>query len=200
MKSPLISASFFVLAVVWVAGASEEEIGKMRIKELKEFLDQREVDYAGCVEKSDLIKTAIKVKDMKPSPAKERLQGYTGEYPKKKFWEFWSEESLRVPSSSSLSEKGKKLIPDVVETCFMQHGKSVATKLKKSHEDLLKTSLKSPYYEAGVRGLNTLVQSYVSNPTLKQSQVRDLCEKFFVPWITNVGIENTNFMYNERGW
>ncbi|KNH07643.1 mesencephalic astrocyte-derived neurotrophic factor [Perkinsela sp. CCAP 1560/4] len=174
---------------------TDDEIRKMKMKELKEFLDDRDESCSGCVEKGDFVRIAIEVKDKKISQEKQKMKGYTGEYPKKSFWDFWTEESLQIAASSELDTKGRKLIADAVETCFMQYGKSVATKLKKGPAELLKTSLKSPYYQAGIRGIQKLITLCASSPSLKNAELQNACEKEFVPWITNVGIENTNPMY-----
>ena len=39
-------------------GYTEEDLGRLSVRELKEFLDERSVDYSHCVEKSELLAEA----------------------------------------------------------------------------------------------------------------------------------------------
>ncbi|EPY39501.1 hypothetical protein AGDE_04427 [Angomonas deanei] len=84
----------------------------------------------------------------------------------------------------------------------MQNGRQVATKLKKQPLQLLKTSYKDIYYDAGLRLLEKLSNHCLSTPDQQKkcssmSNVMKLLEdEGFKVYITNVGIENTNPMYD----
>ena len=191
----LLSISTFTVLIISLSSCvAEDEIRKMKIRELKTFLEDRDEDYSRCVEKRDFINAAVAVKDKKISAAKQKLKGYLGAYPECPFWEFWASEARQMAVESGITEKGQQALYATVETCFMQHGKSVATKLKKGAGDLLKTSLKSPYYQAGVLNMKILTEHYVSHEA-QRTDIRQKSESIFLPWITNVGIENTNPMY-----
>lgn len=87
----------------------------------------------------------------------------------------------------------------------MQHGKQTASKLKKSTHHMLKTSYKSVYYDAGHKLIEKLVQSCLSSQR-EQAKCHSLSHVMskmeqnnhhnFKTWITNVGIENTNHMFD----
>ena len=173
----------------------EDEIRAMKMKDLRAFLEDRDVSYAHCVEKSDFIKTALAVKDQAISPEKLKLKGYMGEFPTSTFWKFWANEATGVAAAQKCSLKGQEMIKNAVESCLEQFGKSTARKLKKDPTDLLKTSLKSPYYQAGVQTLIDLTRMCSSNIPGRETAIRKYCESHLIPWVTNVGIENTNPMY-----
>jgi len=168
----------------------------MKMKELKSFLSDRDENCNGCAEKSDWIEAAIRVKDKKISASKAAQMGYTGSLPTEPLWDVWSQFASETAQEMNLDESSIAKIKDVVSDCFMQHGRSTATKLKKTAKDILKTSLKSPYYTIGRKHLLALV-NFVRNKgeEVKLNEMRTRYEKIFTPWMTNVGIENTNPMY-----
>ena len=109
-------------------------------------------------------------------------------------------------ASKKAAAGADKLCADVagaVESFFQQHGKRVANKLKKGPAALLKTSAMEPYLAAGRRQLAKLASHCAKGGEAvcgSQSRVTALFEGKikgvdFTKWITNVGIENTNPMY-----
>jgi hypothetical protein len=186
-----------------VTPPTEAELKKMKVKELKGFLADRGVECASCTEKNDYVKEALKHLATPLLPSKRKLK------PKGEFWEFWG------LLARSICEEGakKKGVKDAAAICepvvaavdsyFMQHGKRTAGKLKKKPAALLKTSVAEPYQGAGRRLLSRLVSHCIKTPAACSSlnKVNDLMDKDaikgvdFNKWITNVGIENTNPMY-----
>lgn len=186
---------------------TEAEVKKMKVKDLKQFLADRGVACDSCSEKNDFMKKVIANLQTALLPSKRKLK------PKGEFWEFWAamaktqcEESAK---KASLSDADTATVCDAisgaVDSYFMQHGKRTAGKLKKKPANLLKTSAGEPYQGAGRRLLGKLVSSCIkkgaSGPCSSQSKVLAIIEGNkvkgvdFNQYITNVGIENTNPMY-----
>jgi len=192
-----LSISFFLLVVTHAAEITEADIKKMKVKDLKQFCIDRDEECKECVEKSDYINAALRVMKKKPNLSKtDGGAGFSGPAPTGKLWEVWSTFADEVGKEQGLNERQIKVVSQVVEDFFMQHGKSTANKLKKTPADVLKTSLKSPYYAVGRKHLVAVCKfAAKKGEQLKSNDVRKAYEKVFIPWMTNVGIENTNPMY-----
>jgi hypothetical protein len=173
-----------------------DDLKKMKVKDLKQFLSERDEECKDCVEKSDYVNAAIRVINKKPDAAKKANAGFSGSLPTNPLWEVWAGFADEISKEEGVSESVQKVIHSVVENAFMQHGKSTAAKLKKTHKDVLKTSLLAPYYGVGRRHMKALAKYALSKGDKpKSDDLRKAYEKVFLPWMTNVGIENTNPMY-----
>lgn len=183
---------------------NENEVKKMKVKELKVFLADRGVACEACTEKGDFSKKVLENLQTPLLPSKRKLK------PKGEFWEFWATLSQSVCSDAA-AKKGNvddaeaicSAVGSATDTFFMQHGKRTANKLKKKPANLLKTSVGEPYQGAGRRLIGKLVQHCLTKAgaCASASKVSALLEGNtvknvdFQKWITNVGIENTNPMY-----
>ena len=186
---------------------TEKEVKKMKVKELKGFLADRGVECDTCAEKGDFVKKVVANLETPLLPSKRKLK------PKGEFWEFWAALARSIcddaakkkgSSSETSSEEVCNSIGGAFDSFFMQHGKRTAGKLKKKTANLLKTSVGEPYQGAGRRMIAKLVDSCLSSKKgscSSQSKVQSALENNkvknvdFSKWITNVGIENTNPMY-----
>eukprot|EP00760_Papus_ankaliazontas_P005619 PhM_4_TR12678/c0_g1_i1/m.39755 len=191
---------FVDITAAATAAPTAAQVKKMKVKELKIFLAERDTDCKGCVEKSDYVNAALRVIDKKPDPTKRpgggQPGGYEGAYPTVPLWEAWAGFAEEDAKAAELSPSALKAVKNVVENSFMRHGKATATKLKKHHKDVLKTSLMAPYYAIGRRQVRALVEfAKKKGEKPKADELRQAYEKLFIPWMTNVGIENTNPMY-----
>lgn len=185
---------------------NEKEVKKMKVKDLKTFLTDRGVPCEACTEKGDYVKKVLANLQTPLLPSKRKLK------PKGEFWEFWAGLSKSVcnDAASKKNVDGSAAICDAVgaavDSFFMQHGKRTAAKLKKKPANLLKTSVGEPYQGAGRRLIGKLVEHCLKSGSAggacaSSSKVTSLLEGNkvknvdFQKWITNVGIENTNPMY-----
>ncbi|KAG5492534.1 hypothetical protein JKF63_01112 [Porcisia hertigi] len=198
------------LAVTMVsASMTEADFKKMKVKDLRAFLVDRGLECAGCQEKSDFVRMAYQHRDTNPlGSAKKR------EIPNQKFWEAWSD-IAKQECQKSVARRGNDAdsepfsticdtIRSAVDSYLMQHGRRVANQLKKTPHHLLQTSFKDVYFEAGSRLFQTLADYCLASPSSQEA-----CRSFgsvmsamdgssgadFKMWTTNVGIENTNPMY-----
>ncbi|CCW64865.1 unnamed protein product [Phytomonas sp. EM1] len=190
------------------ATLTKEHFKAMKMKELREFLSDRGLKCVGCQEKDDFIKIAFENRDKKPVTGVEKR-----EIPNTSLWEAWGavtkekcietvgkrgEDTTSEPYASVCSTLGL-----AVESFLMQHGKSLSQKLKKRPELILKTSYTGVYYNAGNHIFEKLI-NYCLTPSIRNkcsslTFVMDIIENSkaadFKNWIMNVGIENTNPMY-----
>ncbi|CAD2214529.1 hypothetical protein AGDE_03517 [Angomonas deanei] len=207
MRKLFIVAVLFALLIAVNASLTEDDFKKMKMKDLRIFLSSRGLECVGCLEKSDFVRLAFQNKDKQPLASATKR-----EIPEGKFWEVW-EANAKTKCEEAVKKRGgdpaSKPFSDVchtiekaVEGYFMQNGRQVATKLKKQPLQLLKTSYKDIYYDAGLRLLEKLSNHCLSTPDQQKkcssmSNVMKLLEdEGFKVYITNVGIENTNPMYD----
>jgi hypothetical protein len=184
-----------------VAVPTEDQVKKMKVRELQSFLSDRGVPCEQCSEKSDFVKKALANREAPLLASKRKLK------PKGEFWEHWSG-LARSMCEEGAAKKGAASelcgeIAPAVDSFFMQHSKRTASKLKKGTAALLKTSVAEPYQGAGRRLLSKLISHCLKNTAAcaSQTKVLELIDGNkiknvdFSKWITNVGIENTNPMY-----
>lgn len=181
----------------------------MKIKDLRAFLSDRGLTCAGCQEKSDFIRVAMQNRNKKPSAGSEVRRPP----PNKKLWEAWGENAKNI-CVEEVTKRGNdattapfssvcETVFNAVDSFFMQHGKRIANRLKKTPDHMLKTSYKDVYYDAGIVYFKRLVNQCLVSPSAMEKceslgQVMSMMEKSstdFNTWLTNVGIENTNPMY-----
>lgn len=191
------------LNVALVAAETEAEFKKMTIKQLKNWLNQRDISFHDISEKSEFVQRAVEWMA--------RNKKVVREAPTSPFWEMWSkiakDKCDAAVAAKSVSEGAKicEAIASSTESFFMMHGKRTANNLKKKPEALAKTSNGDIYFNAGQRIFGRLI-GYCLNPKNRVSctsgsYVTELLVKDtvkgtgFSQWITNVGIENTNPMY-----
>ncbi|KPI86890.1 hypothetical protein ABL78_4024 [Leptomonas seymouri] len=181
----------------------------MKVKDLRTFLSDRGLVCTGCQEKSDFVRMAYQYRSLKPSGSEEKRA-----IPAKKFWEAWAdiaqaecEKSVKLRSNEPTTEPFKSVcdtIHSATDSYFMQHGRKVANQLKKTPQHLLQTSFKDIYFEAGSHLFQILSDFCLASPAAQKkcqslgtvvSSMDGECGADFKKWITNVGIENTNPMY-----
>ncbi|EPY31288.1 hypothetical protein STCU_03531 [Strigomonas culicis] len=196
-------------AFVSASDMTMADFKKMKIKDLRTFLDERGLECNGCQEKSDFVRVAYEYRDKAPLGIAAKR-----EVPDKKFWEAWGANG-KVQCEEAVTKRGSDpaaepfvhvcdTIEKAIDSFFMQHGRQTANRLKKTPHHMLKTSYKHVYYDVGVRLLNKLINYCLASPSI-QSKCESLShvlgvmegnkEGNFKSWITNVGIENTNPMY-----
>ncbi|CBH11025.1 hypothetical protein, conserved [Trypanosoma brucei gambiense DAL972] len=215
--SPCVLTALLAAAVLVVLPLSsfaspeltEADFKRMKIKELRNFLEDRGLTCPGCQEKADFVRVAFTNRAKKPLSEEGKR-----EIPKAPLWEVWRD-NAKLVCEEAAKKRGLDVtakpqsdicsaVALVVENFFMQHGKRVANKLRKNHEALLKTSYKNVYYDAGHVLLKRLTEyCLVSEENQnKCSSIGSLTTMLesgkmvdFAKWMTNVGIENTNPMY-----
>ncbi len=191
----LRTVAFAFLACVIVAATAkqvtEAELKAMKVKQLKSFLDERGIICKECQEKADFVRKALKhMNDKVVNAAPPKV-----EVPTVPLWEAWagfaSQECKTLGGKDDVCDSVK----NAVESAFMQHGRRTATNLKKKPSDILKTSVHEPYHAAGRRIVKALSRFAMKNSVTSLAKLQAKFEKKFIPWMTNVGIENTNPMY-----
>lgn len=209
MKKLVLIVCVLVTLVSVDASLTEKDFKRMKIRELQRFLDDRGLTCPGCQEKSDFVRVAFQNRDKKLAGSVERR-----EVPDTTFWEAWSAK-MKTTCTERVVLRGNDptqtpyssvcdALQMATDSFLMQHGKAVASKLKKKPNHLLKTSYKGVYYDAGERLLQKFVNHCLASSALQSKcgslgNVLKLMEGSTVAdykqWVTNVGIENTNPMY-----
>nr|CCC90410.1 conserved hypothetical protein [Trypanosoma congolense IL3000] len=210
--NPLLTVALLCITASTTTAApelTEADFKRMKVKELRSFLEDRGLSCPGCQEKADFVRVAFENRAKKPLSEEGKR-----EVPKAPLWEVWRDNAKTVCEEAA-TKRGLDLtakpqseicqsIALVVENFFMLHGKRTANKLRKNHEALLKTSYKGVYYDAGFVLLkrlseHCLVSSDNHGTCSSVGSLTSLMESGkvvdFGKWMTNVGIENTNPMY-----
>jgi hypothetical protein len=186
---------------------TEADFKKMKVKDLKKFLDDRSAVCAGCEEKSEFVRECLKVADKPVHPSKVKA-----EIPKLPLWEAWANVAGEVCEATADTKKAsadakKNVCANIrvaTDAVFQQYGKRTANKLKKKPDALLKTSYGEIYQQAGRKMLTKLAGYCFKNAAkcTSASAIQALMEQDdkvkgvkFITYLTNVGIENTNPMY-----
>ncbi|KAH9597415.1 Armet protein [Trypanosoma melophagium] len=212
LSTPLLLLVLLLLSIECLtatAEMTEQDFKSMKIKDLRKFLEERDLSCPGCQEKADFVRIAFQNRDKKPVSEQGKR-----DIPNAPLWKVWKDNAKAICTEVvtkrglDLSGKPQADICDamayVAESFFMQHGKRTANKLRKKAEDLLKTSYKSVYYDAGRLLLEKLANYCFASPSNQEkcSSVGSLTSLMegtsvidLVKWMTNVGIENTNPMY-----
>jgi len=206
--STILVLGLVMTSVVHVADETEEDFKKMKIKALRLWLDDRGLSCPECQEKADFIQFALKHADAKPTVAKQKVA-----LPEGKFWEAWANVAKEMCDAGaqkrSAESAGASICPALqtaVDSVFMQHGKRTAQKLKKKPDALLKTSWGDVYQQAGRRLITKVIAYCFAQPNQAEcsssTKLQTLLETpnkikgvDFIMYLTNVGIENTNPMY-----
>ena len=202
----VLLVALLATSVVFAADAAPE-FKKMKIKAIREWLDDRGLACGDCQEKNDFVRFANDNAKAPILPSRVKVE------PTGPFWDTWAdlardtclEFSKKFGNDEETTTKVCQAIRTATDSVFMQHGKRTAAKLKKKPADLLKTSLGDTYLKAGRRlfaklSKHCLAESNVAT-CVSSSKVQSLLESKKVKgvdmltWITNVGIENTNPMY-----
>ena len=208
-SSPTDMRIYLLLCVVFVlvgSAAAEEfseaDIKKMKIKELRKFLDDRGLECAKCEEKGDFVDMAKQHLKTPVLASKQKKP-----IPKVPLWEAWSGIAKEVCLEKNKGEPHRVCdsMATATDSMFMQYGKRTATKLKKKPDALLKTSWGDVYQQAGKKMLGRLANYCLKRAETEcgtTSKVQSIMENDnkikgveFVKYLTNVGIENTNPMY-----
>lgn len=180
---------------------------KMKVREIKSWMKDYGLSCPDCSDKESLVNFCVANAKAKPKAVRNVVP--TG----KAFWEVWADNAKEIcdqqVTKSNGGDEGAKVcdaMKTAVDSFYMQHGKRTATKLKKKPEALLKTSYGEIYYGAGRRILTKLAKHCLAKKNVKEcqssSKIQTLMEKEkvsgapFVVYMTNIGIENTNPMYD----
>lgn len=188
------------------APLTEADFKKMKVKQLKAFLSDRGLSCVGCEEKGEFVRECVK------NAAKPLLPSKVKSVPKGELWEAWANVAHEVceataatkGASAEAKEKVCANIKTATDSVFMQYGKRTANKLRKKPAALLKTSFGEIYQSAGKKMFTKLAGFCFKNADKckSSSAVQALMEQDdkvkgvkFIAYLTNVGIENTNPMY-----
>ena len=187
--------------VILVCGDDIPNFKKMRVKEMKSWMTERGLSCPDCDDKAALVKFCTN--SAKNAPKVVRPKAPTD----KALWEAWSMNAKEIcdaqaKKSGADNEKVCSAIASATDSFFMQHGKRTANKLRKKTDAMLKTSYADIYYPAARRLFTRLSKHCLSNPkdcatsTKVQSLIEGTSIVDFTTFLTNIGIENTNPMYD----
>lgn len=189
---------------------TENDFKRMKISELRQFLDDRGLSCYGCQEKSEFVRVAYENRDKAPFDAQRRK-----DIPDASFWDAWKEnvkeicdegakkrglEALETTSVGKVCEA----LSHATESVLMQHGKAIAQGLRKKQGEILKTSYTNVFYDAGLVLFRRIVDYCLASDERQKTcgSVTELIEILnkgkvadLKMWVVNVAIGNTNPMY-----
>lgn len=216
----VVSLLLLAVATTVSAAPTEAEIKKMKIKDLKSFLDARGLNCKGCQEKSDFVAMALEnINTPVGSGSKASSSGSSSPPPPKRevpagdFWDVWSniarEQCTNAATKENIDAAEAKTtcssIATAIDSIYMRQGKRTATQLKKKPDALLKTSFLDVYYQAGKRNIARIIGYCFKNKATcaSASKLQTVLEQdnkiknvALTMFLTNVGVENTNPMYD----
>eukprot|EP01008_Symbiontida_sp_HLA12_P002953 NODE_885_length_724_cov_277.855241_g876_i0.p1 GENE.NODE_885_length_724_cov_277.855241_g876_i0~~NODE_885_length_724_cov_277.855241_g876_i0.p1 ORF type:complete len:149 (-),score=26.89 NODE_885_length_724_cov_277.855241_g876_i0:241-687(-) len=134
-----------------------------------------------------------KAKELKDVPILEEKKKI--EVSRDPFWIQWAQIAFDTCKKETEEEVYCKALKNVVDNSAMQHSKKVVRNLHKEAQDLTRVSMSHPYKTPGIIIMRKVTKWMVKNKIKSQSKIRPVFEKEFVPWLTDVGVENTNTMY-----
>lgn len=210
MRALYLGAIIATLLSVSATSANADDMPnfkKMKVKEIKAWMKDYGLSCPDCTDKESLV--TFCEKNAKAKPKAVRVKAPTD----KTFWDAWADNAKEICTAqvakTNAGDAGAKVCDSIkvaTEAFYMQHGKRTANKLRKKPEALLKTSYGEIYYGAGKRILTRLVKHCLASKNVKDCQssshVQSLMENEkvsgapFVVYMTNIGIENTNPMYD----
>jgi hypothetical protein len=183
-----------VASVVFAAYTppSDDDIKKMKINQLKEFLRDRNVECKGCVEKSDFVKKCLEVKhlDLTPERAARKI-------PTEPLEKVWGKAAGELCAKHGASEEQCKQLIKVVELSCDEYRRKFKRELGTGERELLGLSLQVPYKDYGERLIVTTVKDMVKGKVTGSAKIRDLFHKRFVPWLRDTALNNPNEMYED---
>jgi hypothetical protein len=173
---------------------AEAEIRKMKVKELRKFLDDRGLPCDGCVEKADFVKKAIAAKSTPILDSKKPRVVNKDPIEKQ-----WAPIVAEVCEAETDNESYCKQLKNIVDGFFFQYMRKYKRDLSVQEYHAAEVSFKHPYFAVGKIILKEVVQFMVKENTKKSEKVRAKLEARAVPWLRDVCLENPNPMFEELG-
>eukprot|EP00992_Anisonema_acinus_P010990 TRINITY_DN7046_c0_g1_i1.p1 TRINITY_DN7046_c0_g1~~TRINITY_DN7046_c0_g1_i1.p1 ORF type:complete len:205 (+),score=51.96 TRINITY_DN7046_c0_g1_i1:39-653(+) len=187
---------FWLLVVNALAtdAPTEESISKMKVKELKKFLSDRGVECDNCVEKGDWVKKAKASLSVPILPEKIKPQVSTEPIDKQ-----WGK--IAADTCAKLTDKADfcKQLKGIVEGAMYQYARKYKRDLSVEPQHLTTVSMSFPYYDVGVLNIKETVEFMLKENTKSGDKVRPIFEEKVKPWLRDVGLENSNPMYEKLG-
>jgi len=171
---------------------TDAKIKKMKIKELKAFISDRGLVCDDCFEKGDYIRFVKKNRDALLLPSKRPRK-----ISKEPIADQWKKVVADLSTELSLDEKFSKPLSKVVASSFEQHARRISKQLHKEQHQLARTSLEDPFYAAMLKTLKQTANWQVKNSIVKQDPIRNKLDNEIKMFLTAVGADNVNPMYEK---
>jgi len=173
---------------------SEAQLKKMKIKDLKAFLESRGMDCVGCAEKSDFVRRALQVKDR--PVVNEALKPV--EVKSDPIWEQWRDKAKEICEKhcpASLQTQGYcKQLMLVVETVVEKYAKRFHKQLSVTPIQLTKYSMSHPYKIAGETLIRRTLNMMVKQETKAVAKIEKHLEEPLNFWLRDCALQNINTM------
>lgn len=184
------------LSVICLSDATVDEaaIKKMKIKEVRKFLDDRGVACDGCFEKADFVKKAVA--NMALPILDSRKPKVVNNDPIEKQW---APQVMEICEAETDKPGFCKQLKAVVDGAFYQYMRKYKRDLSVTEAHTAEISFKHPYSTIMRKMLKETVQHMVQKDSKKQDLIRKKFEPTFIPWLRDVALENPNPMFEELG-
>jgi hypothetical protein len=168
----------------------EDDIRKLKVAQLKDFLKDRGVVCEGCMEKSDFVKKALANRE-KPVLAERAARKLPTE-PLQKVW-------AEITSTTCLAEGGSeeqcKSLAKVAELMVDEYKRKYKRELGTDEKVFMGNTLKHPFKEVGELIVKRVTKWMKKENTKSSTLIREKYQKLFVPWFRDVAVDNPNEMY-----
>eukprot|EP01007_Sphenomonas_quadrangularis_P000637 NODE_1488_length_855_cov_218.254342_g1233_i0.p1 GENE.NODE_1488_length_855_cov_218.254342_g1233_i0~~NODE_1488_length_855_cov_218.254342_g1233_i0.p1 ORF type:complete len:202 (-),score=47.03 NODE_1488_length_855_cov_218.254342_g1233_i0:179-784(-) len=168
----------------------ENEIRRMRVKDIKKFLDARGIECKECVEKADFVRKALSVKTIPVSQHMEQV-----EVSSEPLWEQWKKVAVTNCEKDTSKPDLCKNVGVVVDNLLMRYAKKYAKDLSVQPNDLTKFTFTHPYKLAGEKIIRRTTQNMLVQGTKSNAKIQSSMEKPLAAWLRDCALQNINPMY-----
>jgi len=189
-------AVLLVMGLVCVSDAAdapltEAQIKKMKMKALRDWMADRDLECSDCSEKSDFQRFVIANREAKVIASKQPRKS-TGEALDVQ----WKKIAKELCEEVGNDEKQCKALTAVVDGSFFQHGRTIAKKIHRDQKEIAKTSMGEPYFQAGAKIIRGCLRWQKKNEIASQSKIRSRIDEPIKKFLTAVAADNVNPMYD----
>jgi DnaJ-domain-containing protein 1 len=169
----------------------EDDIRKLKVAQLKDFLKDRGIACEGCVEKGDFVKKALASRD-KPVLAERAAR----KLPTEPLQKVWAEIANNICIAELGSAEQCKSLSKVVELAVDEYKRKYKRELGTDEKVFMGNTLKHPFKEVGEISIKRVALWMKKENTKSSTAIREKYMKLFVPWFRDVAVDNPNEMYS----
>ncbi|KAJ9469663.1 hypothetical protein DIPPA_00123 [Diplonema papillatum] len=169
---------------------TEAEVRKMKIKQLKQFLEDRGLLCKDCFEKNDFQKFVLANREVKLLASKRPRK-----VKKEPLDTAWKKMALEVCEEVKAPEAQCKPFTKVVTGSFDMHGRKVSKQMHREVTLITKTSMGVPYAEAMSFLFRETLKWMVKNDITTQDAVREKLDTRIKMFVTECASDNPNPSY-----
>jgi len=177
---------------------TDRDLDKMKIKELKKFLDDRGIACPGCTQKEDLLAKAKAHKDTPVSKRTRTDQLKNADMDALTFAEAWKVKTRQLCATESRGAERHQAVCDAVSDAvhnqFSTMVVGLAKGLGKNQDKIKDISLGDPYVRAGEMNIKKSVKWALEGGVTDEKEIKDQLQKDVTQWLMDTAMENDRNM------